>query len=313
MKIEHSKKDTLIIIGLIAVFSLGFRLLSHYEFHTSALLYIGFPLLISVTLVLFTGKGASQNWKIRYWNHTRSALIVMLASSILLFEGFLCVLMFMPIYFGIMLCVFFIEFIYRSVSDKPGGKVSVHVLPAILAVSSLEGVTPQLSFDRYNEVSSSKTINLSISQIKENLQQPIMLGDDMPTFLSLFPMPYDVEAETLSQGDVHRSYFRYHRWFITNTHEGYIDIQLQEVASNHIRTKVLDDTSYFSNYLTLHGTVIELHPITEDKTRVTLTVSYDRKLDPAWYFHPLERFAVEQTAGYLIEQIIDRQGGVNDG
>ena len=140
MKIGRSKKDTLIIIGLIVVFSLGFRMLSHYEFDTSALLYIGFPLLISVALILFTGKGTSQNWKVRYWNHMRSALIVMLVSSILLFEGFLCVLMFIPIYFGVILCVFLIEFIYRSTSGKPGGKISVHLLPVILVVSSLEGV-----------------------------------------------------------------------------------------------------------------------------------------------------------------------------
>lgn len=106
MRLNSSNRDKLIILALIAFFSLGYRLLYAYRFDTSALLYVGFPAAISLVLILFTRRSTNEKWTTRYLNHTRSALIVMLGSSILLFEGFLCVLMFMPIYFGIMAIVF---------------------------------------------------------------------------------------------------------------------------------------------------------------------------------------------------------------
>ncbi|NRB38075.1 MAG: hypothetical protein HRU20_06355 [Pseudomonadales bacterium] len=307
MNIDADKRQWLVLILLIAGFSLGVRLLSHYHFETTALLYVGMPMGIAVTLILFTGDSASVNWKLRYWNHLRAATIVMLGSSVILFEGFLCVLMFLPIYFTVVLFIFLVECIYRALKKDNKATLPVHILPLLLLASSMEGTLPQLSFPRFNEVSYSKVVDADIQQIKLNLQKPINLGEDMPAFLSLFPMPYAVEAETLKAGDIHRSYFRYHRWFVTNTHEGYMDIKLVEVGDRHIRTEVVADTSYLSNYLTLHGTLIELEPLADNKTRVTLKVSYKRKLDPAWYFGPLERFAVKQTAGYLIDKVIARK------
>jgi hypothetical protein len=307
------KKYWLFVLGSIALSSLVIRLLIHYEFDTTALLYVGVPTLIAFSLISFTKAGDNKSWKMRYWNQLRTSLIIMLGSSVILFEGFLCVVMFMPIYFGIILIAFIIEYIHHAFKDHKNGIAPVHLLPVILLISSLEGVTPQLSFERYNEVSVTKTIDINIQQIKKNLQQPIVLGSDMPGFLSLFPMPYDINAETLTEGDIHRSYFRYHRWFITNTHEGYMDIKLAKVGENYIQTEILEDSSYLSHYLTLHGTLIEMEAVSNIKTRVTLTVSYDRVLDPAWYFGPLERFGVEQTAGYLIDKVIHRAGDTQDG
>ena len=36
---------------------------------------------------------------------------------------------------------------------------------------------------------------------------------------------------------------------------------------------------------------------------MTWTLSYRRRLDPAWYFAPLERYGVGLAAGYLIETL----------
>lgn len=305
----HDKMSIIRIMVLIALASLGVRLLIEYEFHTSALLYVGLPFLIAVVLVALHGDSDRNHWMLSYWRHTRVALIVMLGSSVVLFEGFMCVLMFMPIYFGVVFLVFIFHFLHRlSLGEHGSGTKSVHILPVLLLASSLEGVSPDLSFERYNEVSRTRTITTDIPQIKRNLQKPMSLGDDMPWFLAVFPMPYDVKAGTLSEGDIHRSEFRYHRWFFTNTHEGHMSLRIAEAGESRIRTEFIKDTSYISNYMTLHGTLIELEPVSRDSTRITLTISYSRKLDPAWYFGPLQRYAVGQTAEYLIAKVIHRQG-----
>jgi hypothetical protein len=36
---------------------------------------------------------------------------------------------------------------------------------------------------------------------------------------------------------------------------------------------------------------------------VTWTLRYRRRLDPAWYFVPLERYGARLAAGYLIETL----------
>ena len=310
---KSQSKDALVLSILVVVFIAAYRLLVHYQSHTSALLYIGFPFVVAIAITVFTGELDKTRWINRYRRYTKFSLIVLLASSIALFEGFLCVSMFMPVYFCVVFTVFLLEYFYRWVVGRKRSTLPLHIFPLVIVASSFEGFTPALSFDRYTQVSVTKTISADIEQIKENLKAPISLGDDMPRFLALFPMPYQVQAETLQEGDIHRSDFRYHRWFFTNTHEGHLSIKLAEIGENFIRTEVVEDTSYLANYLTLHGTLIELEALVEGGTQVTLTVSYDRKLDPAWYFAPLERFGVKQTAGYLIDKVIQRRGGSHDG
>ena len=39
------------------------------------------------------------------------------------------------------------------------------------------------------------------------------------------------------------------------------------------------------------------------RTEVTWTLHYWRRLDPSWYFGPLERYGVGLAAGYLIETL----------
>ena len=44
--------------------------------------------------------------------------------------------------------------------------------------------------------------------------------------------------------------------------------------------------------------------VSPTETRVTLSVAYDRMIDPVWYFGPLQRFAVEKGARYFIEGLL---------
>lgn len=58
--------------------------------------------------------------------------------------------------------------------------------------------------------------------------------------------------------------------------------------------------------MSIDGTQVDFTPLPDGRTKVALTVHYERALDPAWYFGPMQRFAVEQSAQYLIEQVIAR-------
>ena len=64
----------------------------------STLLYLAVPFGISVLLSQLTSRSERPSLGWRYLDHLRDATIVLLATSAFLYEGFVCVLMFMPIY-----------------------------------------------------------------------------------------------------------------------------------------------------------------------------------------------------------------------
>ena len=212
--------------------------------------------------------------------------------------------MFMPIYFFIILLMFLLEAFKMYRNSKNQGTNYAHVLPVLILLSAFEGVIPEFSFEREYEVVSEKIISANIDDIKHQLKQPIELDKTRHWLLTLFPMPYDIDAETLVAGDVHTINFRYHRWFVTNTHEGSMKLEISEVEDNYIRTRFIEDTSYISNYLKLYGTEINLEAIGNNKTKVTLRIQYHRFLDPVWYFGPLQEYAVGLSAQFLLDEVI---------
>lgn len=302
------KRNALFMLTTIGIASIAIRLLMNYNFHTSALLYVAVPYLISIALLKYTKRDDSEtSWTSGYWNYFRSGLIIMLGSSIILFEGFICVVMFMPIYFGVMLISFLMEVTYRYFK-KRGSRNFSHAFPLVVLLVSLEGTSDQLSFNREHSVTVTQVTTQSVADIKANLIKPIELNNKTrPWFLKLFPQPYEVNAESLNTGDVHEIHYRYHRWFVTNTHEGKMRIKIAEVSDEAVKTQVLEDSSYMSNYMTLHGTDITFKTLDNGDTKVSLTVSFTRKLDPYWYFEPLEKYGVGKTAEYVMQHVVLRE------
>ena len=302
--IRLNRKELTLVIALIASSSLVVRLLMNYRFEHSSLMYVGVPLAISIVLIWFTRSIPNPSTAQRYWNITRNSLIVMLASSVVLFEGFVCVALYMPIHFFVMSIVFFVHIASQKYRQSKAKRLGVQLLPAFLLVASVEGAHEQVSFDRYNEIQVSQLVPLSVQQIKRNLVRPVDINHDRHWFLELFPMPYKVVAETLEEGDIHEIYFRYHRWFFTNTHEGRMLLKLESVDEQKITTRFVEDTSYISTYLKLHGTEIRMTPVDETTTKISLKISFDRKLDPVWYFGPLQRYGVSTMANFLIADMM---------
>ena len=214
---EYKATGTIKIILLIGIAVLLVRLLVWTDSFHTGLLYIALPFAISLALYYFTPVTEGTNWKQRFWNNLRTNLIIMFAVSLILMEGYVCVVMFMPIFFLFTLIAFIADYV-RHRSSK--GSLNAHVIPALVVLMSIEGVSDHTTFGRYNEVTYSQVIQADVSTIKHRLSQPIELSDDRHWLLAVFPMPSAIEAGSLNQGDTHTLDFIYHRWFATNTHQG---------------------------------------------------------------------------------------------
>ncbi|MDC0603639.1 hypothetical protein OAP14_11595 [Aliiglaciecola sp.] len=299
----NNRKRNISILLIIGAASLIIRLLISYEFDRSALLYVGVPFLVAVALLYVVEKPAKPGLTGYYGYLVLWSLIVMLGTSIVLFEGFVCVVMFMPIYFGILLLMYLFQVAIQKLESNNKGTHYVQVLPVLLFLSAFEGVVPSMTFEREYSVTRELLVDASIQNIQQQLAQPMELQVERNWLLSLFPMPTNIDAGTLSSGDVHQIDFVYHRWFVTNTHKGHMKLELTDVQPNYIRTTFLEDTSYIGNYLNLKGTEIGFETLDNGKTKIVLTIHYHRFLDPAWYFGPIQEYAIGHTAELLLAEL----------
>jgi len=179
-------------------------------------------------------------------------------------------------------------------------------VPLLIIIVSVEGLTDTTSFPREEVITRTHILNLTPEDIHANLARPVHLDAKRSIFLSIFPLPDRVDAPKFAQGATHKAFFTYRRWGFTNVHKGETHLHMKTVKPLLIETEVTKDTSYFSHYLTVHGTKIEMIPLAGSRTQVSLTIRYRRKLDPAWYFGPLQRRAIGESADYLLTHVIGK-------
>ena len=294
------------VIGvLVFPAAIGVALLARWGLEASALLYIGVPCTLAFAITLLRPPRPDQLWWHQYRELSVISLIIFLASSIVLNEGFICIVFFLPIYFLVVSIVFLCHR-SRVNGKRRSSKTIVSVLPLLILVSALEGTTDSLSLERATYATATRIADRTPDQVMRNLTRPIDLNKKRNWLLSVFPMPHRIDAGSLDPGDVHYVHTRYHRWFVTNTHEGELHLQILDVTPTEVRTRIIHDTTFYSTYLTQLGTRITLKKIAPGQTEITLRIDYRRNLDPAWYFHPLQKFAMRQMAGFFIEEVMIR-------
>jgi len=294
----------MMILGVVTLLT---RLVLDSQFATTSFFYCLVPFVIGVILYVFIPR--PKGWSVgkRMVRHLLATVIVMFASSALLFEGFICVIMAAPIY------IFFALLAIAATPNRPdpdrfksSDVFRMSVVPLAVMVISVEGLTDTTSFPREEVITRSHVVNLTPEQIHANLSKPVHLDQGRSKFLSLFPLPERIDAPKFEQGATHTAYFTYRRWGFTNIHRGETRVQMKTVKPLLVETEVTKDTSYFSHYLSVHGTKIAMEPLADGTTRVNLTISYRRGLDPAWYFGPLQRRAIGESAEYLLKNIIGK-------
>ena len=307
MRLKAGEPRWVYVIFLIGLFTFSARLILGSGFANSALIYVAIPFLISLAIFQLTRPPQDGRLIAAYLGHLRIATIIMLATSAILFEGFICVLFFMPIYFLIITLDFFIRLWAQQRKAKRDAKFQAAVWPLLIMILSVEGLSPSTSFERANSITRSVIIDANVEKLKTNMSKPIELPQSRHWFLSIFPLPVDVKAGSLDAGDVHTMDFVYKRWFFTNVKRGEFHLKIDSVSDSKVTTSVIKNTSYLSTYLEVKGTEVNFKPLGTDQTEVALTIHYERRLDPAWYFAPMQEFAIGQSADYLIQSVIVRE------
>ena len=85
-------------------------------------------------------------------------------------------------------------------------------------------------------------------------------------------------------------------------HSGALVMRVSAAEPGRVVFTPVSDDSYIVHWLAWRGAEVRW-AAAPGGTRVTWTLRYRRRLDPAWYFAPLERYGVRKAADYLAETV----------
>ncbi len=280
-----------------AIVSVLYRLLVLGYKEQSALLFIGIPLILSLLLAQ-TPKPKSTTGVIM-----KGTTLSLLLFGILLFEGLICILMAAPLFYLVAAIIGAIITRHQKRKGQDskwyGDKMNCTCV-AVIALTSLEGVTETLSFDRAEVVVVKQEVSISAGEVMQVLAAaPEFDEAELPLFLKLgFPLPKEVGGEGLAIGDERVIHFAG-----GEGDPGDVVVRVVESSSNRVVFRLVKDESHIDHWLTWKEIAWEVNENSAGNNEVSITMSYDRKLDPAWYFKPVERYGVKKAGEYFIESL----------
>ena len=289
-KLRVRKIGLICLICTLAVGGMVYRLLYAGQLEQSALLFLGLPTVLSIVIVSMSPARSATGAIFR------GITVALLMSGIVLGEGLVCILMSAPIFWLVGLTIgLLIDKVRRRGTTDDGSFYSKNLIFIPLILMSLEGITPELSASRSEQVSVTRIINATAEQVRNTLSKTPVFDDPLPYFLRLgFPVPETANGSGLEDGCTRSISF-------SDSPDSALKLVVSNIAPDIVRFEIVDDTTKIAHWLSWKSSTVQIVEAGPGTTRVTWTIAYDRELDPAWYFGPMERYAVRLAAGYLID------------
>ncbi|MGA2651407.1 MAG: hypothetical protein ABSF28_12825 [Terracidiphilus sp.] len=278
------------LIGLIVALATGsvlYRLLMDHNLGHSAAMFIGIPAVIAILLAL-TPKTKSITGGI-----LKGITLALLIVAPLVGEGYLCILMAAPLFYVVGVIV---GIVADTLRERRGAKLSCVVL--ILLPMSMEGVLPVLSFNRDEVVEARRVVEAPADLVEQRMALSPDLNRRLPWALRIgFPRPLKASGAGLAIGAVRTIHFA----GAEGDPPGDLMMRVTDRSAGYVRFEAVSDGSKLTQWIAWSSSEVEWRTVDQLHTLVTWKVHFKRQLDPAWYFAPLERVAVEQAAQFLIE------------
>ncbi len=288
---------TAIILAVTAA-SLTYRAVLFHGLDQTAALFVGVPVVLAI-VVIFTASPQSATGVA-----CKAVTVGLLLSVLFLWEGFLCVVMAAPLFYFVAIVMTWAVARLREKTQSRTLYSSLIIL--VIAPMSLEGVTEFTTLDRAEVVTRSQIVHASSAAVERALFDTPRFDRVLPRYLRFgFPRPIASRLELSDAGSRWVITLRGGETFLNGTEPktGELTMQLDERRPGLLRWRALSDSSHMTHFLTFRESIVEWEAVDAQTTRVTWTIRYDRGLDPAWYFGPMERYATRRAAGYLIDAV----------
>ena len=288
------------LIVAVAIAAIAYRVILSHNLQQTAALFVGIPALVAVAVVFGVEPKSATGVA------CKAVTIALLVSLLFLWEGMLCVMMSAPLFYAVAIAITaFVEF-FRDRDRNRIITLRSCAFLLLVAPMTLEGVTDFTTVNREDSVTATRIVAASADAVRRALLDPPRFDRGLPLILRAgFPSPVATRVEPDASGT---------RWVIQmrggemllngmEPRTGDLTLRLEESRPGLVRWHVLSDTSHMTHFLLWRDIAVHYEPLDANTTRVTWTIRYLRALDPEWYFGPMERYAVQRAADYLIDSV----------
>lgn len=289
------QRRLIVVIIALAAASIAFHLLVLTGYRHSAAVFIGIPTLLAILVARSepptTGTGIVM----------RVITLALLLSSIVFAEGMVCILLAAPIFY---LVGFIVTRIMIALRDGILGRKqrTFMLLGLVILPTGFEGTIPGVEWNREEAVTVSRIVDGTPAEVGAALAARPGFARPLPPFLRIgFPIPVATSGSGLAVGDARTIVFAHRHG--GHIERGTLSFRVAEHDSQFVRFAPSGDDSYVTHWLSWRSSEVHWRAVSPRTTRVEWTLRYRRRLDPAWYFAPLERYGVGVAAGYLIESL----------
>jgi hypothetical protein len=277
------------LVALIVAFTIGgvlYSLLMHHGLGHSAAMFLGIPAVLAI-LLAFTPKAKTVTGGI-----LKGITLALLIVAPLLGEGYLCILVASPLFYVVGIIVGIV--VDKTRRDR---SVTLSCVALVLVPLSLEGVIPALSFNRSQTVEVSRVVAASAETVEHQLALSPDITTRLPRTLCIgFPRPLKASGGGLEIGAKRTIHFA----GAEGDPPGDLTMRVTASHQGYVRFETVSDTSKLTQWIAWTSSEVQWKQIDAAHSLVTWRVHFERQLDPAWYFAPLERAAVHEAAKYLI-------------
>jgi hypothetical protein len=289
-----NRKTVGLIIIVVAIVCGAYRILVLHKLQHTSLVFVGLPALAAFALLYTRPRTA-----IGTINKVIALLLCL--SGIVFGEGLICILLAAPIFFlvGTAIGAVVNTLRGRHGPDDRGSGGWRGVTMLLVLPMSLEGVVPAFAFNREERVTVVRVIDASPNDVRQALASSPRFDRALPPFFRLrFPVPTHTAGAGLEVGDTRSVVFAH-----GGHHNGALVMRVAASDPAAVTFAMASDSSYITHWLDWERADVRWAAAGPGRTRVSWTLRYRRRLDPAWYFAPLERYGVRLAAGYLIETL----------
>ena len=301
---RRARVATAAIVVAVAAAALAFRAIRAGGLHQTAMLFVGIPTLLAVIVVLAVSARSAVGVA------CKAVTVGLLVSLLFLGEGMLCVVMSAPLFYAI--AIFIAMAMGRGFGQRRRGEAdpvrTIFSSLALLAIlpMCLEGVTAHTSLARDEQVVATRVVPAPAEAVGRALVEPPRFERALPSLLRIgFPRPTAARIDTATGP---------RRWVVRmrggemridgmEPRAGDLVLDLVDARPGSVTWRAISDDSHMTHFLDWRESTVQWEAVDAQRTRVTWTLRYRRGLDPAWYFGPMERYAAQLAAGYLIDTV----------
>jgi hypothetical protein len=310
-RLTAAQKQLVGFIVVLAVANVAYRLVYATGASQTAALYVGIPTLLAVGLAVLPRSKSATGMLLK------GSTLALLIACVILPEGLLCLLFAVPLVALISVIVGGAVDLARRHKRGEGPALMAISLPLLLM--SLEGLagTP---FDSHDHATATITVEVTPDDVEAALATTPQFDGDLPPFLTVgFNQPIGATGSGLAVGDDRTIEFSggthddhpLRLFGVTGErsvdHHASMHLAITESDPGRVVFEVKHDMTMLARWVDVEQAVVTWQAVDEDHTRVTWRLEYERLLYPTVYFAPLQRFGMDQAAGYLLDAVVAAQ------